>query len=67
MKTGSALLEVTAEPHLGCKKFSNRYGRDALLFVNSDTSKSLNLRGVNTRVVQGGTVRSGDTIEKING
>src|SRR5688500_10672964 len=32
---GSALIEVTAEPHTGCRKFSARFGADATRFVNS--------------------------------
>ncbi|QEG37743.1 hypothetical protein Pr1d_50900 [Bythopirellula goksoeyrii] len=62
---GSAVLEVTAEPHTGCKKFAQRFGPDATKFVNSPEGKRLHLRGINARVVQGGTVRTGDTIRKL--
>lgn len=62
---GSAVLEVSAVPHTGCQKFSDRFGRDALKFVNSPEGKQLHLRGINTRVIQGGTIRVGDTIRKI--
>lgn len=61
---GSAVIEVTDEPHRGCFKFSNRYGPDALRFVNSDTD-TLRLRGINAKVVVNGTVRVGDPIEKV--
>lgn len=64
LELGSALLEVTAEPHRGCGKFSRRFGVDALKLVNSAIGRELNLRGVNARVVRGGTVRTGDTIRK---
>jgi hypothetical protein len=64
LELGSALLEVTAVPHRGCGKFSKRFGVDALKFVNSTVGRELNLRGINTRVVRGGTVRTGDTIRK---
>jgi hypothetical protein len=64
LQIGSAVLEVTAEPHLGCGKFSERFGVDALKFVNSAVGRELNLRGVNTRIVRGGTVRTGDAIRK---
>jgi hypothetical protein len=61
---GSAVIEVTAPPHLGCKKFSARYGPDAMKFVNSDEGKQLHLRGVNAKVVQPGIVRAGDSVKK---
>jgi hypothetical protein len=62
---GTAIVEITAEPHLGCQKFSERFGRDAALFVNSEQGKALNMRGVNARIVQSGIVRAGQTIRKI--
>ena len=49
------MLEVTDDPHTGCKKFSARFGLEALMFVNSPEGRALNLRGINTRVVQAGT------------
>lgn len=61
---GSAVIEITAPPHLGCKKFSARFGPDAIKFVNSDEGKQLHLRGVNAKVVQAGKVRNGDTVTK---
>lgn len=62
---GSAILEVTTEPHRGCKKFAARFGLDALRFVNSKAGYALNLRGINTRVVRGGVVRPGDVVRKL--
>ena len=62
---GTAVIEVTADPHTGCKKFSERFGLEALMFVNSPEGRALNLRGINTRIVQSGTVRVGDTIHKL--
>lgn len=62
---GSAVLEVTDQPHLGCKKFSARFGADALRLVNSEAGRALNVRGVNARVVVPGTVRTGDGVRKI--
>ena len=61
---GSAVIEVTAEPHRGCGKFARRFGVDALRFVNSGVGRELNLRGVNARIVSGGTVRRGDAVRK---
>ena len=62
---GSAVIEVTAEPHTGCGKFSTRFGVDAVKFVNSKEGRRLNLRGINTKVVQAGTIRVGDVATKI--
>jgi MOSC domain-containing protein YiiM len=62
---GSAIVEVTAEPHTGCGKFVERFGLDAQKLVNSPAGRQLNLRGINARVVQPGTVRVGDLVAKI--
>ncbi len=62
---GSAILEVSSTPHTGCAKFSERFGRDALKFVNSPDGKQLHLRGVNARVVQAGAIRVGDVVRKV--
>jgi len=62
---GSAMIEVSAQPHTGCKKFSSRFGVDAIKFVNSPEGKQLHLRGINTRVIQAGTIRVGDVLKKI--
>jgi MOSC domain-containing protein YiiM len=62
---GSAVIEVTDEPHTGCAKFSGRFGSDAIRFVNSPAGRARRLRGMNTRVIEPGRVRSGDTIRKV--
>jgi MOSC domain-containing protein YiiM len=62
---GSAVIEVTSPPHLGCQKFVARFGREAMKFVNSPLGKQLHLRGINARVVQGGIIRVGDVARKI--
>lgn len=61
---GSAVIEVTDQPHRGCGKFAARFGRDALRFVNSELGRQLRLRGINARVVQAGIVRRGDTVTR---
>lgn len=65
LQLGTATVEVTAEPHLGCQKFQKRFGKDAVRFVNSDTGKQLNMRGINAKVVIPGMVRTGDSIRKV--
>ena len=62
---GSAVIEVTAEPHTGCGKFAERFGTDATAFVNAAEHRDLHLRGLNARVVQGGSIRAGDRVRKI--
>ncbi|MGI8980477.1 MAG: hypothetical protein ACR2FY_14715 [Pirellulaceae bacterium] len=61
---GSAIIEVTAEPHTGCKKFVDRFGLEAMKFVNSPVGRELNLRGINAKVVKAGTIVVGDVINK---
>ena len=62
---GSAIIEVTAVPHTGCKKFVERFGVDAMKFVNSKIGRELNLRGINAKVIQAGVIRVGDKAQKI--
>jgi MOSC domain-containing protein YiiM len=62
---GSTELEITAEPHRGCGKFSRRFGKDAMKFVNSEAGRELNLRGIYAKVISAGTVRTGDAIRKL--
>lgn len=62
---GSAVFEVTAQPHTGCGKFVERFGLESMKFVNSPVGRELQLRGINARVVQGGTVRVGDAVRKL--
>jgi MOSC domain-containing protein YiiM len=62
---GSAVIEVTAQPHNGCAKFARRFGEQALKFVNSEMGKQLRLRGMNAKVVVPGTVRAGDEVRKL--
>lgn len=61
---GEAVIEITAPPHLGCKKFSARFGPNAVKFVNSPEGKALHLRGVNAKVLQAGAVRTGEVVKK---
>ena len=62
---GSAVIEVSPQPHTGCKKFVGRFGLDAMQFVNSDLGKQLRLRGLNARVIQPGFISVGDVVKKL--
>jgi MOSC domain-containing protein YiiM len=62
---GSAVIEVTDQPHTGCKKFAARFGLDALKLVNSPLGRQLQLRGLNARVTQPGMIRVGDLVKKL--
>lgn len=62
LNIGTAQIQVTAEPHLGCKKFLERYGKDALILVNSKQGRLLNLRGINAKVIMPGVVKVGDQV-----
>ena len=63
---GAAVVEVTAMPHRGCKKFVERFGKDAMQFVNSPLGRELNLRGINAKVVKSGTIMVGDNAKKLS-
>jgi len=65
LSIGTAVIEVTPPPHTGCHKFVARFGREAMLFVNSPVGRQLHLRGINAKVIQPGTIRVGDTARKI--
>jgi hypothetical protein len=65
LSLGSAVIEVTQPPHLGCQKFVARFGLDAMKFVNSPIGKHLHLRGINARVIQSGMIRLRDVARKL--
>lgn len=65
LQLGTAVIQVSPQPHLGCRKFVSRFGLDAMKFVNSELGQQLHLRGINARVVKGGVIRAGCTVRKI--
>ena len=65
LSVGATLLEITAVPHKGCKKFAQRYGVDATRFVNSRDRLRLHLRGIYARILQPGVVAVGDAVAKL--
>ena len=62
LRIGEALLQVTPEPHTGCKKFSARFGPDALRWISAKENRPLRLRGLHCEVIGAGVVRVGDVI-----
>jgi hypothetical protein len=65
LRLGSAVIKVTDQPHRGCAKFSQRFGVEALRFVNSEVGTQLRLRGLNAQIVEPGMIRRGGEIRKI--
>lgn len=62
---GDAIIEVSAHPHTGCDVFTARFGSDATKWVNSPAGRELNVRGINAKVIRGGTIKRGDRIRKL--
>ena len=60
-----AVIEVTEPPHTGCAKFVERFGAEAMRFVNGTVGRPMRLRGLNARVVVPGRVRPGDPVTVI--
>lgn len=65
LSLGSAIIEVTPQPHTGCKKFVERFGLDAMKFVNSPLGRALNLRGINAKIIKNGNITVGDIVKKL--
>ena len=65
LSMGAAVIEVTTQPHTGCAKFVERFGVDAMKFVNSPRGRQLSLRGINARVVRPGRIHVGDVVSKL--
>jgi len=65
VRVGSTVLEITPKPHNGCSKYAARFGDAALAWLGAPENHSRRLRGIYARVVEGGTVRVGDALEKL--
>lgn len=61
LRLGSALLVVSVQPHTGCRKFSARFGPEALRWINHDGRRRL--RGLNGRILESGETAVGDPVE----
>jgi MOSC domain-containing protein YiiM len=65
LRIGDAEVEVSKPPHVGCEKFSGRFGLDALRFVSTRDGKAQRRRGLNAQVVRPGLIRRGDAVVKL--
>jgi len=65
LQIGTVVLEITTQAHNGCKKFANRFGTDAVKFVNSPEGKKFHLRGIYAKIIEAGVVTVGDEIKKL--
>ncbi len=63
---GASVIVVTDQPHTGCAKFVDRFGAEAMRWVNGRTGRVLHLRGINARVVHGGVIRRGDRVAALD-
>lgn len=63
LRIGDSVIEVSAKPHTGCSKFSERFGIDAARWVNAERDERR--RGINAMVIEPGSVRAGDAITKL--
>jgi len=66
LAVGAAIVEITAAPHTGCAKFAARFGPEALRFVNEPEGRRRRRRGANARGLEGGPVRVGDAVVRLN-
>jgi MOSC domain-containing protein YiiM len=65
VRAGQAILQVSAVPHNGCRKFRSRFGDAALRFVSRQDLRPRNLRGIYMQVVEAGEIGPGDDVEVI--
>lgn len=65
LRIGSAIVELTAEPHTGCVKFASRFGNAALRFVSGPVAMQQRRRGANAKIIKSGTIHVGDNATKI--
>lgn len=65
LQIGDARIEVSATPHTGCAKFAERYGKEALRWVNVGEGKERRFRGMYAFVVESGSFSVGDKVKKV--
>lgn len=62
LSIGTAELVTNGVPHRGCKKFAQRFGDEALAWVNEPEHDDLKLRGIHATVVVDGRIAVGDRV-----
>jgi hypothetical protein len=67
LQIGPVVLEITPMPHNGCAKFSQRFGVEALSWISRKENRSLRLRGIYARVIEGGQIIAGSEVRKVSG
>ena len=66
LSIGDAEIEISPIPHLGCKKFVERFGIDAMKYANSEVGRRHNLRGVNAKVLRAGAITTRDRVQIVS-
>jgi hypothetical protein len=62
VRIGGAVVQVTTEPHHGCKLYAARFGLSALRFISAKERRSQHLRGIYLKVVREGRIAVGDEV-----
>ena len=66
LRIGTAVIEVTAKPHTGCAKFTQRFGLAAHRWINGRAGSQERLRGICAKVIVSGRIAAGDEITKVD-
>lgn len=64
LAVGGVILEVSDQFNSACSKWQARYGGDSLRWINLPELRADRLRGILCRIVVGGRVQLGDTLQK---
>jgi MOSC domain-containing protein YiiM len=66
LQVGTALCEVTPQPHTGCGKFAARFGQPAREVTADPAFQEWRLRGLYIRVLEPGEAGPGDPIRVLS-
>ena len=66
LQVGTAVCEVTPQPHTGCGKFAARFGQEARAITGAPKFLDWRLRGLYIRVIEAGEVGPGDRIRVLS-